>query len=156
VILVFRMKRLSAVRPMRLPALWIRPAILAVMTGMLVFYAPPQGATQDLILLAALAVGALLGWHQARLMAISVDPESGSLQVKASTWALVTFFGVLLLRMGLRPLLTDENSPVHAYVGVITDGFLLFLVGFYLARATEMFIRGRALLQASRSQLRSE
>jgi hypothetical protein len=48
--------------------------------------------------------------------------------------------------LALRPWLTGEASPVRAYVNVVTDGFILFIVGFYIARAIEMFLRGRALL----------
>jgi hypothetical protein len=51
--------------------------------------------------------------------------------------------------MALRPWLTGATSPVHAYVGVVTDAFILFFAGFACAQATEMFIRGRALLAAS-------
>jgi len=151
-LVVFRMSRMTTARPMRLKALWIRPAIFTVIAAVLVYGAPPQGLLQFLILVATLAFGALLGWHQGKLMAISVDSESGTLQVKASVWAMVAFLAVLVLRMGLRPWLTGADSPVHAYVGVVTDGFLLFIVGFYGARATEMFIRGRALLLATRQQ----
>ncbi len=152
IIVVLRMRRMSAVRPMKLRNLWIRPAIVVVAAAALVYTAPPHSAVQALILVATLGVGALLGWHQGKLMAISVDAQTGTLQVKASIWAMAAFLGILLLRMGLRPWLTGANSPMHAYVGVVTDGFLLFIVGFYSAQATEMFLRGRGLLQAAAAQ----
>jgi hypothetical protein len=147
-IVAVRMSRMTGVRPMRLSSLWIRPAIFTVLAAMLVYNAPPQGLEQYLILLATLVIGALLGWHQAKLMAISVDTASGTLQVKASVWAILVFLAVILLRLGLRTWLLGTDSPLHAYLGVITDAFLLFIVGFYGARAAEMFIRGRALLAA--------
>ncbi|MEJ0100838.1 MAG: hypothetical protein WDO12_14480 [Pseudomonadota bacterium] len=150
-IVVLRMRRMTGVRPMKLRNLWIRPAIVAVAAVALVWSAPPHGVLQVLALLVTVGVGALLGWHQGKLMAISVDAESGQLQVKASIWAMAAFFGVVLLRIGLRPWLTSANSPVHAYIGVVTDGFLLFVVGLYAAQATEMFLRGRSLLQAALS-----
>lgn len=52
------------------------------------------------------------------------------------------------LRIALRPWLTSATSPVHAYVRVVTDAFILFFAGFACAQAAEMFIRGRALLSA--------
>jgi hypothetical protein len=145
-VVLLRMRKMSGVRPLRLESLWIRPAIVAAIAALFVYYTPPQSVLQGLMLLAALAFGAPLGWHQGKLMAITVNPESGTLQVKASVLALASFFGLILLRMALRPYLTGTTSPVHAYVGVVTDGFILFFVGFSCARATEMFIRGRALL----------
>jgi hypothetical protein len=151
-LVVLRMRRMTGLRPMRLQYLWIRPAIFAVIAAALVWSAPPHSILQALILVATLALGAVLGWHQGKLMAISIDSATGNLQVQASVWALASFIAVILLRIGLRRWLTGNDSPLHAYVGVVTDGFLLFVVGFYSAQAVEMFLRGRALLLASRQQ----
>ncbi|MEO6078636.1 MAG: hypothetical protein ABIQ86_02510 [Steroidobacteraceae bacterium] len=153
-VFLLRMRKMTGVRPMKLQALWIRPAIVSVIAAILVYSAPPQSALQGVVLLAALGLGALLGWHQGKLMQITVDAETGSLQVKASLIAMTIFFGLILLRMGLRPWLTGATSPLHAYVGIVTDGSILFIVGFYIARAAEMFIRGRALLSAVNPSVR--
>lgn len=150
-VLALRMRRMSGTRTMQLKALWIRPAILFAVACVLVSTFPPHGLLQVLILVAAVGAGALLGWHQGKLMTITLHPEDGTLQVKASTLAIVIFMAVILLRIGLRPWLTGETSPFHAYVGVITDAFLLFIVGLATAQAAEMFIRGRALLAAARA-----
>jgi hypothetical protein len=146
--LLLRMRSMAGVRPMRLQWLWIRPAIVTLLAALVVYTAPPHGILQALILAITLAAGALLGWHQAKLMAITVDADTGTLQVKASVWALASFFAVVLLRVGLRSWLTGTDSPLHAYVNLVTDCFLVFIVGFYSARAIEMFLRGRALLAA--------
>jgi hypothetical protein len=151
-LLLFRMARMRTPRPMRLGALWVRPGLFAVVAAVLVYTAPPHGALQVLALAGALGIGAVLGWHQGKLMEISVDAASETLQVKASTWAAALFLAIILLRMGLRSWLTAGASPLHAYLAVATDGFLLFALGFYAARATEMFIRGRTLLQAARQR----
>ncbi len=148
VILVLRMRKMTGVRPIRLQMLWIRPAIVSVVAAMVLYTAPPHGLLQDMVLVAAVAVGAALGWHQAKLMEMSINSETQSLQVKASVVALAVFFGLILIRMALRPWLTGAASPVHAYVNVVTDSSILFIVGFYIARAAEMFIRGRTLLAA--------
>ena len=147
-VFLLRMRSMSAIRPMRLTMLWIRPAIVCLIAAIFVYSAPPHSIVQGVILFAALAVGAVLGWHQGKLMAISVDSETGTLQVKASLIALASFFGLILLRMALRPWLMSATSPLHAYVGVATDAFILFFVGFACAQSAEMFIRGRALLAA--------
>lgn len=150
-IFLLRARRMAAARPMSLAALWIRPAIVCVIAAMFVYNAPPHGITQGSVLLAALAAGAVAGWYQGKLMAIAVDAETGTLQVKASLIAMVTFFGLIIARMALRPWLTSATSPVHAYIGVVTDAFILFFMGFACAQAAEMFIRGRALLSGSRA-----
>ena len=62
---------------------------------------------------------------------------------------MASFFGLIMVRIALRPWLTSATSPLHAYVGVVTDAFILFFAGFACAQAAEMFIRGRALSSAS-------
>ena len=146
-VFVLRMRRMSGVRPMSLPRLWIRPVIVLILAVLVLYSAPPQSAVQTLILLAALAAGAAAGWHQAKLVHISINAEDGTLQVKYSAIAQAVFMGVILLRLGLRSWLTGEASPVHAYAAVVTDAFILFFVGFASAQAAEMYIRARALLR---------
>jgi len=119
---------------------------VCAVAGYFIYNAPPQGVLQDFILIATLAVGAAAGWYQGKMMTIAVDAETGTLQVKASLLAMATFFGLIIARMALRRWLMSSASPMHASVGVITDAFILFFVGFACAQAAEMFIRGRALL----------
>jgi hypothetical protein len=149
VVFLLRARSMSKLQPMRLKALWIRPAIVCAVAGLFLYSAPPHGVLQALILLVTLGVGALLGWHQAKMMQITVDAETGRLQVKASLLAIATFFGIIMARMALRPWLMAADSPLHAYIGLVTDAFILFFVGFACANATEMFIRGRALLSGA-------
>ena len=146
---LLRLRKMTGVRPMKLPMLWIRPAIVTVIAAIFLYSAPPHSVVQGLILVAALAAGAVLGWHQGKLMAISVNAGTGTLQVQASLLAMASFFGLIMVRIALRPWLTSATSPLHAYVGVVTDAFILFFAGFACAQASEMFIRGRALLSAS-------
>lgn len=148
-VFLLRMRRMSGVRPMSLPRLWIRPALVLLAAALVLYSAPPQTLAQALVLVAALGVGILAGWHQATLVHISVHPEDGTLQVKYSAIAQAIFIGVILLRVGLRSWLTGADSPVHAYAAVVTDAFILFFVGFATAQAIEMFIRARALLRTA-------
>jgi len=148
-VFLLRMRRMSGVRPMSLTRLWIRPAIVLVAAVLVLSTAPPQTVMQALVLMAALGAGIVAGWHQAKLVHISVHPEDGTLQVKYSAIAQAVFVGVILLRVGLRSWLTGADSPVHAYAAVVTDAFILFFVGFASAQAIEMFVRARALLRAA-------
>lgn len=151
VVFMLRMRSMSQGQPMRLKALWIRPAMVLVIAGLFLYSAPPHGILQALILLVTLGVGALLGWHQAKMMQITVDAESGKLQVKASVLAVALFFGIIVARMALRPWLMGADSPLHAYVGLVTDAIVLFFLGFACANAAELFIRGRAMLAGAGS-----
>ena len=150
-IVLLRLRKMTGLRPVRLKVMWIRPGILTAVAAMVIYSMPPHGALQVLILLAALGLGTLAGWHQGKLMQMQVDPASGILQVKASVLAIAIFFGLILLRVGLRSWLTADGSPLHAYVAVTTDAFLVFFVGLVGAQSAEMFIRGRALLAAAKA-----
>lgn len=147
-VFLLRMRRMSGVRPMSLPRLWIRPVIVLIAAALVLYSAPPQSLVQAAILVAALGAGIAAGWHQAKLVHISVHAEDGTLQVKYSAIAQAVFIGIILARVGLRSWLTGSTSPVHAYAAVVTDAFILFFVGFACAQATEMFIRAKALLRA--------
>src|SRR5678815_812276 len=63
-IFLLRARRMAVARPMSLYALWRRPVILCLVAGYFIYNAPPQGALQDLILVATLAAGAAAGWYQ--------------------------------------------------------------------------------------------
>jgi len=146
-LVVLRMRRMSGVRPMSLSRLWIRPVIVVIAAGLILYNGPPQNVVQGLVLLVALGAGIAMGWHQAKLVHISVNEADGTLQVKHSALAQATFVGLILTRIGLRSWLTGSDSPVHAYATVVTDALILMFVGFACARATEMFVRARALLR---------
>ena len=146
-VFLLRVRRMSGVRPMSLTRLWIRPSIVVIAAVLILYSAPPHSVVEALVLVVVLGAGAAAGWHQAKLVHISVNAEHGTLQVKYSAIAQIIFIGVILLRVGLRSWLTGSNSPVHAYAAVVTDAFILFFVGFACAQATEMFIRARALLR---------
>jgi hypothetical protein len=148
-VLLLRIRRMSGVRPMSLTRLWIRPGIVLVAAVLVLYSAPPQTLVQALVVMAALGAGIFAGWHQAKLVHISVNADDGTLQVKYSGIAQAIFIGVILARVGLRSWLTGSDSPVHAYAAVVTDAFILFFVGFASAQAIEMFIRARSLLRVS-------
>lgn len=150
IIVALRARKMGTVQPMKLNRLWIRPAIVGVISTVVLFVTPPATVLEASALVLVAGVGAVIGWHQAKLMAISVDEATGALNVKASRWGMITLLGIILVRMALRPWLTGPDSPLHASVGLVTDGFVLFIAGFYAARSAEMFVRGRALL-ASRA-----
>jgi hypothetical protein len=150
-VFLLRMRRMGGVRPMSLTRLWVRPVIVVIVAALVLYTSPPQSVVQALVLLVVLGAGIAGGWHQAKLVHISVNTEDGTLQVKYSAIAQAIFIGVILVRVGLRSWLTGSTSPVHAYAAVVTDAFILFFVGFACAQATEMFIRARALLRAPAS-----
>jgi len=95
-VLYLRMRRLGTARPLKLGQLWIRPALILLAAGLVVFL--PQPGThimrhflaQDWVWLAlAAGLGGIAGWQWGRTMAIEVHPEEGTLMVKGGQAAIL-------------------------------------------------------------------
>lgn len=149
-VMAFRFSRANTARPLKLEFLWIMPAWLIVVTGLLLWQMPPHG--QEWLLLAvAFLIGGALGWQRGRMMAITVDPETHNLSQTTSRAALVFLVGLVVLRFGLRTVLTEEASVLHLSIAFITDVFVVFAVGLLGVTRLEMFLRASRLLAEARA-----
>ena len=150
IILVFRLRRMGASRPLRLELLWVTPALLLVVTVVAMVPAPPQGLQWAWIAV-ALAAGSALGWQRGRLMHIEVDPETHALNAKASQAALYLIVAVVALRLGLRYVATDVAASWKISPYLISDIFLVFALGLLGVQRLEMALRARRLLAEARA-----
>ena len=153
-VFVWRMRRLSQVRRLRVEWLWVTPAIIAVLAWINLYHAPgvppPQGL--DWIWLAAgLVIGGALGWWRGKMMDISVDPETHALTTKASPAALIFIVALLVIRAALRGAAMGEASTLHLSVSVITGAFMTMAFGLIAVGRIEMAIRARRLLGEARA-----
>jgi len=144
-----RLKRMLKPQPLKLNRLWIRPAIIlfagiAVLAG-----APPPLADLPWFALAAI-LGAALGWQWGRLMAIHVDPENGTLMTRGSLAALIVIVLLIVVRVGLRALLTVQGAAWHLDAVLITDGLIVFSAFLFGVRGLEMYLRARRVMAATR------
>jgi len=78
-------------QPLKLARLWIRPVIILIAAGLVVFLPQPghhavrHFLTQDWAWLGlAAGLGGVAGWYWGRTMTIEVHPEDGTLMVKAA------------------------------------------------------------------------
>ena len=146
IIFAFRVRRMSQERPLKLEQLWIVPAILAVLTVASFAAAPPVGAGWLWCAL-ALLVGAGLGWQRGRTMRITVDQATGALNQKASPAAML----FLILLIATRSLARYE-AGAHGFNPLLVSGVLLSMaLGLFTAMRTEMYLRGRRLLESARA-----
>jgi hypothetical protein len=144
-----RMRRMARVRPLRLEWLWVIPAVLILGLAGMIYGAPPQGLGWLWIGLAAAAGGAL-GWLRGSTMAITVDPETHALNMKASPAAIVFLVALFGLRTVLRNLLAENAGALHLGAALITDIPLAFAAGLLTVQRIEMALRARRLLAAAR------
>jgi len=139
--------RSSRARALKIERLWIRPAILmTVLAGALYFAPPPLTLTAIAIILAALALGAALGWQRARFFRIEVHPETHALTSQPSVWGMLFILGLLVLRVGMRSVMSEGASLLGVPAVVIADALVVFAVGMFVVQGIEIWIRARRLL----------
>jgi len=159
-VLYFRLRKMSRPQPLKLKLLWIRPAVILMAAG-LVLWAPGQQAArhltqQDWMILAIVgAVGAVAGWYWGRTMKIEVHPEDGTLMVKGGQAALLVLVILILFRMGLRTGLEVEGKALNLDVLLISDASIVFSALLFSVRSLEMYLRARRVMAAAAPKPRS-
>jgi hypothetical protein len=149
-VLFLRLRRAGRDRRLRVERLWITPALLLVIAGLVISQAPLAGL-DALWLAPAFLIGGAIGFWRGRLTTVTVDPASHALTSRASPAALYLLVAVLAARIGLRYLLTAEASALHLNAALITDAFLVFAVGLVAVQRLEIWIRARRLLAEARA-----
>ena len=117
-ILYFRMRGMAKAQPLKLGRLWIRPAIILVAAGLVLFLPQPghhvvrHFLAQDWAWLGlAAGLGSIAGWYWGRTMAIEVHPEDGTLMVSGGQIAILVLGVLILFRLGLKTGLEVEGKP---------------------------------------------
>ena len=146
-----RLFRMRQTRRLRLGMLWVVPAIYLLFAAILYIEFPPTGMGW-LVCFGGLALGSAIGWQRGKLMKIEVDPETHTLNQRASAAALV-FIGVLIaIRFGARQALADGASyGFHFNAMLITDVLIAFALGLFAVTRLEMYLRAKRLLEEARA-----
>jgi hypothetical protein len=146
-VLILRLRNTRRARPLRLQTLWIVPAIYALVFAFACYERPPVTLLGWVWLAVAAAVGAAIGWWRGKLMRISVDPETGTLNQQASPAALLFIVLLIAIRQGLR----YEGAAYGINVLQLTGILMASALGLFTASRAEMFIRARRLLDGHRA-----
>jgi hypothetical protein len=150
VVLIFRVRRVGQVRPLRAGQLWIVPGIYLVLAILAFVTTPPDAAGWGLCAL-FLVIGAALGWQRGRLMRIDVDPETHAISTVQSPAALFFIVILIAIRSGLRS--AAQNGQIgflHMSPATLTDILVAFALGLLSMQQLEMFLRARRLLAEAR------
>jgi hypothetical protein len=145
-IMAFRMRRMSQMRPLRLELLWITPAILFTAFALTVYSFRPT-STDWLWITALAAAGAAVGWYRGKMMQIHVDPETHALNQKASPLAMLFIVAIIAVRIGLRA----EAGTLGLNINLVTDASIAFAAAMFTAVRIEMFIRARRMLAEAKA-----
>ena len=150
VLMAWRLRRMSQLRPLKVEWLWVTPAILIALTVVSLIPQPPQGVGWAWLAV-GLVLGGALGWWRGKMMHISVDPETHALNTKASPAAMIFILAIIVIRIALRGVAMGEASTLHLSVAVITGAFMTFAVGLFGVQRLEMALRATRLLAEARA-----
>lgn len=146
----------SPVKPSRL---WIRPVVLMAATGSVLATTPLPRPLILLALAAAGAVGIAVGIFAGRAVHMSVHPETGVVESRATPIATVIILALFAFRYGMRLMFPEMNAQPgasmnpHLTAGIIqlTDGLLVFSSAMVAAQAATLWMRARPLIEAHRA-----
>ncbi|HXA38483.1 MAG TPA: hypothetical protein VNW53_05740 [Phenylobacterium sp.] len=142
--------RNSRARRLRIESLWIAPVMILVLVGLAL---SQQGAPSPLMLgvdIAALAIGAGLGWWRARFTNITVDPASHELTSRASPMGMLVILALFAVRYGVRMYGAQNAGALGLSANAVADGALVISVGLVCAQRLEIALRASRLLNEAR------
>ena len=148
--------RNARARRLRIEAMWIAPVIIVALIG-LNFYGESVRGGLNLtpvsigLDVAAVAIGALLGWWRARFTHITIDPQTHELTSRASPVGLLVIMGILVLRTGIRTVAAQNAGALGQWGPPIADALLVMSVGLVCAQRLEIFTRASRLLAEQRA-----
>jgi hypothetical protein len=138
--------RNSRARRLRVETLWIAPLMILLLVGLSLSQEGMPTPGRMAIDLAALGVGACLGWWRARFTNITVNPETHELTSQASPIGMLVVLGIFAVRYGVR-LFAGGNAGAN----IVADASLVMSVGLVCAQRLEIALRASRLLAEARS-----
>lgn len=150
IFIVVALLRNARARNLRIERLWIAPVLIVAAIAMSFSQQrmpPPAFVAVDI---AALAVGAALGWWRGRFTHITVDPQTHALTSRTSPVGMLLILAIFAIRFGIRAYAEQNAGALHASVNDVADVFLLLAVGLVCAQRLEMALRATRLLNEAR------
>ena len=143
--------RSARARRLRIESLWVMPVVILAVVGLSF---SQQGMPTPLMLgidVAALAIGATLGWWRARFTRITVDPATHELTSRASPIGMLVILAVFALRYAVRMYGAQNASALGVSANAIADAALVISVGLVCAQRLEIALRATRLLNEART-----
>lgn len=147
--LAMRFRRMRRGRRLRLAWLWVVPLLVGSIAGALLYFAPPSPFGWAVCAL-ALGIGALLGWQRARLVDVTIDPDSHQLSQRESPLAMLFILLIIAIRLAIRRYGGAEAEAWQLNALVISDALVVMAFGLLATQRLVLWQRGRALLMAAR------
>ena len=151
VVVGFRLRSMSRPQPLRSARMWILPGIL-VLLGLVMLIANPLSPLGWGLSLAALGLGAALGWRRGKMIRIWRDEATGAAMQQASPAAMAFLLGVIAIRYVVRAYFgvsAGSGGTMDPRALIATDALLTFAIGLVVATRAELFLRMRRVQAAA-------
>jgi hypothetical protein len=151
VVIALVILRSARARRLRIESLWVMPVVILAVVGLSF---SQQGMPTPLMLgidIAALVIGAALGWWRARFTHITVDPATHELTSRASPIGMLVILAVFALRYAVRMYGAQNASALGVSANAIADAALVISVGLVCAQRLEIALRATRLLNEART-----
>jgi len=144
-------RRGSKARRVKLNSLFRFPAIITVLALLSLYGHAPRTLSAIAMYIAALPMGAALGWLSARHVELTLDDKTGTIMSQPTFWATAMTAGAFVARSLADSVMkgVDGSLPGHQALAITgaTDAALLFVAARGLASAGHMWLRTRPLLE---------
>jgi hypothetical protein len=127
------------------------PVVIIALIGLAISQTPPTSTLGIALDVAALILGAALGWWRGRFTHITIDPATHALTSKASIFGMVLILAIFAVRYLMRLYASESASLLHMPVADISDAVLILAVGLVCAQRLEMWLRASKLLAEARA-----
>ncbi|HZZ31974.1 MAG TPA: hypothetical protein VFE10_08260 [Phenylobacterium sp.] len=152
VVMALVILRNSRARRLRIETLWIAPVMILALVGLSL---SQQGMPSPLLLgidIAALVIGAGLGWWRARFTHITVNPATHELTSRASPMGMLVILGLFAVRYGVRTYAAQNATSLGVSANAVADAALVISVGLVCAQRLEIALRASRLLEEARAK----
>ncbi|MBI1198151.1 MAG: DUF1453 family protein [Phenylobacterium sp.] len=143
--------RNARARKLRVERLWISPMVIMLMAILAFSQSPPPSALGLALDVAAVGLGALLGWWRGRASRFTIDPQTHVVTSKVSPLGMLLILGIFGLRYLLRGVMDGQASTLHLTAAEATDSFLLLAVGLVSAQRLEWWVRARRMIAEAKA-----
>ncbi len=142
-------------RSVKVDRLWIAPAVAVAFCAAILAVSPAPSLSTAMVWLAALAVGAALGWVRGKSLRLEVHPETAEVRSHAGGAFVLVILVLVVLRGGLRFWLVRHPDILPIGEAGLNDAFVVMAAGIVAAQRLEMWLRARRLLAERTANLAS-
>jgi len=148
-VMAWRFRSLEKARLLRLPLLWIAPAIVTAAVSVALYGMPPS-LLGWAALAAGFAIGGGIGMQRSRLMRLHVEGggDEARVMMRQSPLALLLLAVFAARRMILPGSMTVGAGHPAANAQIMTDAMLGFVLGMVLVSRLILWQRARAMVAA--------